>query len=51
MIFEATPLEGLLLVKPEKRHDERGYFSRLWCDHGRPAAGFRDSVQVVRREP
>ena len=39
MIFEATPLEGLLLVKPEKRHDERGYFSRLWCDHEFPAGG------------
>jgi dTDP-4-dehydrorhamnose 3,5-epimerase len=39
MIFEATPLEGLLLVKPEKRHDERGYFSRLWCDQEFPAAG------------
>jgi dTDP-4-dehydrorhamnose 3,5-epimerase len=39
MIFETTPLEGLLIVKPEKRHDERGYFSRLWCDHEFPAAG------------
>jgi dTDP-4-dehydrorhamnose 3,5-epimerase len=39
MIFEATPLAGLLTVKPEKRHDERGYFSRLWCDHEFPAAG------------
>jgi dTDP-4-dehydrorhamnose 3,5-epimerase len=39
MIFETTPLEGLLLVKPEKKHDERGYFSRLWCDHEFPAAG------------
>jgi dTDP-4-dehydrorhamnose 3,5-epimerase len=39
MIFEATPLEGLGLVKPEKRHDERGYFSRLWCDQDFPAAG------------
>src|SRR5262245_20679128 len=39
MIFEARPLEGLLIVKPEKRHDERGYFSRLWCDREFPAAG------------
>jgi dTDP-4-dehydrorhamnose 3,5-epimerase len=39
MIFEATPLEGVLIVKPEKRHDERGYFSRLWCDREFPEAG------------
>jgi len=39
MIFETTPLEGLFLVKPDKRHDERGYFSRLWCDQEFPAAG------------
>jgi dTDP-4-dehydrorhamnose 3,5-epimerase len=39
MIFEATPLEGLWLVKPEKRRDERGYFSRLWCDQEFPSAG------------
>jgi dTDP-4-dehydrorhamnose 3,5-epimerase len=39
MIFEATSLEGLRLVKPEKRRDDRGYFSRLWCDQEFPAAG------------
>jgi dTDP-4-dehydrorhamnose 3,5-epimerase len=39
MIFEATPLAGLLLVKPEKRPDQRGYFSRLWCDQQFPSAG------------
>jgi len=38
MIFEPTPLKGLLLVKAEKHRDERGYFSRLWCDQEFPLA-------------
>jgi dTDP-4-dehydrorhamnose 3,5-epimerase len=39
LIIEATSIDGLRLVKPEKRHDERGYFSRLWCDQEFLAAG------------
>jgi dTDP-4-dehydrorhamnose 3,5-epimerase len=31
MIFEATPLSGAFLVRPERRHDERGFFARTWC--------------------
>ena len=31
VIFESTALSGVLLVKPERRIDERGYFARTWC--------------------
>lgn len=30
MIVEATPLAGLLLVKPDVHGDERGYFQESW---------------------
>ena len=39
MIFEPTPLDGLLLVRPEKRRDDRGFFARLWCAEEFAAAG------------
>lgn len=31
MIFEATPLAGAFLVRPEPYADERGFFARTWC--------------------
>ena len=31
MIFENTPIEGLYLVKPEIRFDNRGFFARTFC--------------------
>jgi len=31
MIFENTPLEGLYLVKPDFRFDNRGFFARTFC--------------------
>ena len=39
MILEATPLDGLLVVRPEKHADERGFFARLWCADAFAAAG------------
>ena len=32
MIFHKTPLEGVFLIEPEKRGDERGFFARVFCD-------------------
>lgn len=32
MKVHATPLEGLLVVESEAKHDERGRFSRLFCE-------------------
>lgn len=33
MIFEAAPLEGAYVIKPELRGDARGFFSRLFCQN------------------
>lgn len=38
MIFLETKLPGAFLIKPERREDERGYFSRTWS-----AGEFSDS--------
>jgi dTDP-4-dehydrorhamnose 3,5-epimerase len=32
MQFEATPLQGAWLIRPEPNEDERGYFSRIFCE-------------------
>lgn len=32
MLFEPTPLADVLLVRPERRSDERGYFVRAFCE-------------------
>lgn len=31
MIFQATPIAGVLEVHPERREDSRGYFVRTFC--------------------
>ena len=32
MIFKELPMEGAYLVELEKNIDDRGFFSRLWCE-------------------
>ena len=39
MILEPTPLEGLLVVRPEPVRDERGLFARVWSTEEFAAAG------------
>lgn len=31
MIFTETKLKGAVIIEPERRADERGYFARTWC--------------------
>jgi dTDP-4-dehydrorhamnose 3,5-epimerase len=31
MKFQETPIPGVLVVEPERHHDERGHFARIWC--------------------
>lgn len=31
MIFTPAPVEGVFVIEPERRVDERGYFARVWC--------------------
>ena len=39
MIFHETPLEGVFLIEPEKRGDERGFFARVFCEDEFTARG------------
>ena len=32
MHFSETPIPGALVIEPERRVDERGFFARVWCD-------------------
>lgn len=32
MQFDATPLQGAWLIRPEPNEDQRGYFSRIFCE-------------------
>ena len=31
MIFSPTSLEGVWIIEPERREDDRGFFARTWC--------------------
>ena len=31
MIFDPTPLDGAYVIQPERRGDERGFFTRTYC--------------------
>jgi dTDP-4-dehydrorhamnose 3,5-epimerase len=47
VILEPTPLAGLMLVQPDKHHDQRGFFARVWCRDTAAAAGMAfDPVQI-----
>lgn len=47
MIFEKTTLPGTVVVTPEFRHDERGFFARTWCREDFSAGGLScDMVQA-----
>ena len=39
MIFQETTLKGAFVIEPERRHDERGFFARTWCQREFAAEG------------
>lgn len=39
MIFTPTGIDGALLIGLEKRHDERGFFARTWCNREAATVG------------
>jgi dTDP-4-dehydrorhamnose 3,5-epimerase len=54
MRFLDTPLAGVRIVEPERKHDERGFFARLWCRDELSACGLcpelaQSSVSYNRR--
>ncbi|MGE0615515.1 MAG: dTDP-4-dehydrorhamnose 3,5-epimerase [Bacteriovoracia bacterium] len=42
MIFEKTSLAGLVVVKPARLEDSRGFFARSFCEREFTAAGLPD---------
>lgn len=47
MIFTKTKLDGVFIVEPELRGDERGYFTRIFCKNELKEQGLGfDVVQV-----
>lgn len=55
MIFEETKLQGVFLIRPELKLDERGFFARTWCakefqEHGLPTTLVQCSVSYNRRK-
>jgi len=44
MIFHKTVLDGAYVIEIEKREDERGFFSRLWCKNEFEAHGLSSRV-------
>lgn len=53
MIFETTPLSGVMLIRPEPRGDARGFFARIFCPEEIAAAGLEfTSMQInLSRNP
>lgn len=47
MLFERTEMEGLFLIKRTPFKDERGYFSRMYCEEEFKKAGIQEKfVQI-----
>jgi len=44
MLFHATPLSGVVLLEPERKEDERGFFARTWCRQELAAHGLEMEV-------
>ena len=44
MIFEATPIPGLVIVDLDMHTDERGFFARSWCAREFADAGLPDGL-------
>ena len=44
MTFHETPLQGAFVADLERKHDERGYFARVWCEEEVVALGLDPQV-------
>ena len=45
MIFHKTPLEGAYLIELERKGDDRGFFSRFFCEREFAAQGSRNTLR------
>ncbi|MDD4784977.1 MAG: dTDP-4-dehydrorhamnose 3,5-epimerase [Candidatus Shapirobacteria bacterium] len=49
MIFNKTKLDGLYIIDPEAKNDERGYFSRVFCKNEFAKNGLDFNIVQVSR--
>ena len=55
MIFSETPIQGAIVIEPEKIQDERGFFTRTFCrrefeEHGLNVSWVQTSVSFNSRK-
>jgi dTDP-4-dehydrorhamnose 3,5-epimerase len=44
MLFQETPVAGVLLIEPERIEDHRGFFARTWCRQEFEAHGLNTNL-------
>jgi len=44
MLFTETKLPGVVMIEPERRHDERGFFARTYCEEEFGAHGLDPTI-------
>lgn len=49
MIFQKTKFEGVYLIEPELRGDDRGWFARFFCQEEFQKAGISFDIKQVNR--
>jgi len=49
MIFHKTKIEGLYIIEPEFKIDERGYFARIFCKKELAKIGFDFEIVQINR--
>ena len=49
MIFKKTKIEGLYIIEPELKIDERGYFARIFCQEEFKKIGFNFTIVQMSR--
>lgn len=49
MIFNRTKIEGVYIIEPELKIDERGYFARIFCKKELSEIGFNFEIVQINR--
>ena len=49
MIFHKTKIEGLYIIEPELKIDERGYFARIFCKKEFAKIGLKFEIVQINR--
>ena len=49
MIFHKTKIDGLYIIEPELKFDERGYFARIFCEKELVKNGIHFKIVQINR--